>query len=130
VNSLLRAELQAPLAVATTSFVVATVTMAAVLVLSTFAGKASLYSLSNLQSMPWWGWLGGFAGVIYVTTVFMAMPVIGAAAVVGFAVAGQQIASVLVDRYGLLRLPRRQVSPLRLAGVVVLLAGVVVIKFF
>jgi transporter family-2 protein len=101
-----------------------------VLAPSAFAGKALPNSLSNLQRMPWWGWLGGFAGVIYVTTVFMAMPVIGAAAVVGFTVAGQQIASVLVDRYGLLRLPRRQISALRLAGVVVLLAGVVVIKFF
>ena len=130
VNSLLRAELQAALAVATISFVVATVTMAAVLALSTFAGKGTPYSLSNLRRMPWWGWLGGFAGVIYVTTVFMAMPVIGAAAVVGFTVAGQQIASVLVDRYGLLRLPRRKVSPLRLVGVVVLLAGVLFIKFF
>ena len=130
VNSVLRADLQAPLAAATTSFVVATLTMLVVLIMRAFVGKASPYSLSNLRAMPWWGWLGGFAGVIYVTTVFMALPVIGAAAVVGFTVAGQQIASVLVDRYGLLRLPRREISRLRLTGVVVLLAGVVVIKFF
>jgi transporter family-2 protein len=129
VNSLLRAELQAPLAAATTSFVVATLTMAVVLVLGAFAGKASPYSSSNLRSMPWWGWLGGFAGVIYVTTVFMALPVIGAAAVVGFTVAGQQIASLLVDQYGLLRLPRRPTSRLRLAGVAMLMLGVTAIKF-
>jgi bacterial/archaeal transporter family-2 protein len=39
-------------------------------------------------------------------------------------VAGQQIASLFVDRYGLFRLPRRQVSTVRLAGVGVLLGGV------
>ena len=39
--------------------------MAAVLVLSAFAGKESPNSLSNLQRMPWWGWLGGFAGVSF-----------------------------------------------------------------
>ena len=53
---------------------------------------------------------------------------IGAAAAVGLTVAGQQVASVFVDRYGWFRLPRRPVSALRLAGVAALLAGVAVIK--
>jgi transporter family-2 protein len=130
VNGLLRAELQAPLAVATTSFVVATLAMGAVLVLAAASGKASACCLTCLRSMPWWGWLGGLAGVFYVTTVFTAMPVIGAAAVVGFTVAGQQLASLLVDRYGLLRLPQRPITRLRLAGVLVLLAGVFASKFW
>ena len=63
--------------------------------------------LDGLPSMPWWVWLGGFAGATYVTTVFTAIPAIGAATTVGLTVAGQQIASVLVDRYGWLRLPQR-----------------------
>lgn len=130
VNGLLQSELQAPFAVGLISFVVATLSMGAVLVLVLSYGAAPRPSLTRLPIMPWWGWLGGVAGAVYVTTVFTAMPAIGAAATVGLTVAGQQIASVLVDRYGLLRLPRRQISPLRLAGVVVLLAGVVVIKFF
>ena len=74
--------------------------------------------------MPWWGWLGGFAGAAYVTTVFTAIPVIGTSAVVALTVAGQQIASVLVDRFGLLRFPRREVSIVRIGGVLTLLIGV------
>jgi bacterial/archaeal transporter family-2 protein len=42
-------------------------------------------------------------------------------------VAGQQLASVAVDRYGLLQLQRRPISRRRLAGVAVLLAGVALI---
>jgi len=42
-------------------------------------------------------------------------------------VAGQQVASVFVDRYGLLRLPRRPVGRARLAAVAVLLAGVLLV---
>ena len=38
------------------------------------------------------------------TTVFTAIPVIGAA-VVGLTVAGQQVASVFFDRWGLMRMP-------------------------
>lgn len=63
-------------------------------------------------------------------TVFMAMPVIGAAATVGFTIAGQQIVSMLIDRFGWLGLPRNAVSRARLAGTMVLLAGVVSIKLF
>jgi bacterial/archaeal transporter family-2 protein len=85
-------------------------------------------SLDKLPSMPWWGWLGGFAGATYVTTVFTAIPAIGAATTVGLTVAGQQVASVFVDKYGWFRLPQRPVSTMRLVGVALLLAGVGVIK--
>ena len=91
-------------------------------------GERARPRLGGVAAMPWWGWLGGFAGATYVVTVFTALPAIGAAAAVGFTVAGQQAASVLVDRFGWFRLPRRPVSALRLAGVAVLLAGVATIK--
>jgi bacterial/archaeal transporter family-2 protein len=129
VNGLLRLDLaDATFAVGTVSFVVATLAMAAVQVAaSALPGKASASS-RGLWSMPWWGWLGGFAGATYVTTVFTAIPAIGAAATVGLTVAGQQVASVFVDKYGWFRLPQRPVSAMRLAGVALLLAGVGVIK--
>ena len=79
--------------------------------------------------MPWWGWLGGFAGAIYVTTMFTAIPAIGAGAAAGLTVVGQQVASVFVDKHGWFRLPQRPVSRMRLVGVALLLAGVGVIKW-
>ena len=53
---------------------------------------------------------------------------IGTAAAVGLTVAGQQVASVLVDRYGWFRLPQRPVSGVRLAGVALVLVGVAAMK--
>jgi transporter family-2 protein len=76
-----------------------------------------------LRAVPWWGWLGGLCGATYVTAVFLLIPEIGAAPVVMLTVAGQQLASVAVDRYGLLRLPHRDLPVRRLTGVAVLLAG-------
>ena len=55
---------------------------------------------------------------------FLLIPEIGAAPTIALTVAGQQIASVFVDRYGLLALPRRPISRSRLAGVALLLVGV------
>jgi transporter family-2 protein len=83
---------------------------------------------AGLRHMPWWAWLGGVGGATYVTTVFTAIPMIGTAATVGLTVVGQQVASLLVDRHGWFRLPQRPVSSLRLFGVVLLLAGVAVLK--
>lgn len=128
VNALLRQDLSgATFAVGTVSFLVASLGMAAVLLLTLAWRNAPRPHLAGVSSMPWWGWLGGFAGAAYVTTVFTAIPVIGTAAAIGLTVAGQQVASVFVDRYGWFRLPQRPVSGLRLAGVVLILAGVAII---
>jgi transporter family-2 protein len=78
--------------------------------------------------VPWWGWLGGLIGAVYVTAVFLLIPLIGAAPTVALTVAGQQLASVAVDQYGLLRLPRRPITARRLLGVGVLLAGVALLQ--
>ncbi len=127
VNGLLRQDLGAPFAVGAVSFFVATFAMAGGLLLA-MAFRQPRPKLAGVLGMPWWGWLGGFAGAVYVTIVFTAIPVIGTAAAVGLTVAGQQVASVFVDRYGWFRLPKRPVSGLRLAGVLLLLAGVATIK--
>jgi transporter family-2 protein len=78
--------------------------------------------------LPWWGWLGGVIGPAYVVAVFLLLPEIGAAATVGQTVAGQQLASLVVDQLGLLRLPRRPLTRTRLAGVALLLGVVALIQ--
>ncbi len=123
INAELNAELDAAIAVGAFSFVVATVAMALALI-GVLAVGAPRPQVTPLQRVPWWGWLGGLCGATYVTSVFLLIPDIGAAPVVVLTVAGQQLASVAVDRYGLLRLQRRQISRRRLAGVGVLLVGV------
>ena len=62
------------------------------------------------------------------TAVVLLLPEIGAAATIGLTVAGQQLASLLVDQYGLLRLPRRPLTRTRLAGVALLLTGVALVQ--
>jgi transporter family-2 protein len=128
INAELRADLDETLAVGALSFIVATAGMGLLLAASLSLADAPRPRLEPLRGMPWWGWLGGLAGAVYVTTVFSLIPEIGAAPTIALTVGGQQAASVLVDRYGLLRLPRRPISPLRLTGVGALLAGVLLIQ--
>jgi transporter family-2 protein len=128
INAQLRADLDQPLAAGTFSFVVATLAMAIALLVALIAANAARPRLDGLDGLPWWGWLGGLVGATYVTSVFVLIPKIGVAPTIALTVGGQQLASLLVDRYGLLRLPRRNISSVRLAGVVLLLAGVVLIQ--
>jgi transporter family-2 protein len=130
INGLLRSDIGAPFVVGTISFAVATLSMIVVLLLTRVLTDVPKPQMSGLATMPWWGWLGAFCGATYVTTVFTAIPVIGTAAAVGLTVAGQQIASLFVDRYGWFRLPMREISSLRYAGVATLLAGVALIQLF
>jgi bacterial/archaeal transporter family-2 protein len=130
INGLLRSDIGAPFVVGTVSFAVATLAMVVVLLVTIILSDAPRPQLAGLAKMPWWGWLGAFCGATYVTTVFTAIPAIGTAAAVGLTVAGQQIASLFVDRYGWFRLPKREISRLRLTGVAILLVGVGFIQLF
>jgi bacterial/archaeal transporter family-2 protein len=125
VNAQLRSDLDAPIAAGAWSFVVAAAAMGLVLALAPRARRASV---AGLGRVPWWGWLGGLCGATYVTSVFLLIPEIGVAPTIALTVGGQQIASVFVDRHGLLRLPRRPITRARLVGVGVLLAGVASIQ--
>jgi transporter family-2 protein len=122
INAQLRADLDAPVATGAFSFLVATAAMLALL------AAVPRGAIRRPRHLPWWGWLGGLCGATYVTAVFVLIPEIGTAPTIALTVAGQQLASVLVDRHGLLRLPRREIAPIRLLGVVALLVGVALIQ--
>ncbi len=126
INARLNSQLGAAVAVGAFSFLVATAAMALALG-GILAAGASRPRVTSLRGVPWWAWLGGLCGATYVTAVFSLIPEIGAATVIVLTIAGQQLASVAVDRYGLLRLPRREISRRRLLGVAVLLGGVTLI---
>jgi transporter family-2 protein len=130
INGLLRSDIGAPFVVGTISFAVATLAMVVALLVTIALTDAPKPQLTGLAKMPWWGWLGAVCGATYVTTVFTAIPVIGTAAAIGLTVAGQQIASLFVDRYGWFRLPKREISALRFGGVALLLIGVALIQVF
>jgi len=126
VNAQLRSDLDAPVTAGAFSFLVATAVMGTVLT-AWLAGTGAPRPRAPRRSMPWWGWLGGLVGAAYVTSVPLLIGEIGAAATIGLTVAGQQLASLAVDRFGLLRLPRRPLTATRTAGVALLLAGVALI---
>ncbi|RCG27080.1 DMT family transporter [Sphaerisporangium album] len=128
VNAQLRKDLQAPVTVATISFIVATLTIVVVLLLLLAFRRTPQPKFQPLGAMPWWGWLGGACAAAYVTATFMLIPEIGAATTVALTVTGQQVASAAIDNSGLFRLPKRPLTAPRLGGLALLIAGSVLVQ--
>ena len=83
---------------------------------------------NSLTNIPWWAWLGGILGGFYVyITVFLA-PKLGGAVVIGLAITGQVIASLILDHYGLFGFPKNPINLWRIIGSACLILGIVLIK--
>jgi bacterial/archaeal transporter family-2 protein len=89
-----------------------------------------LPSGTRLGHAPWWVWVGGAFGALYVVATIVAAPSLGAATLVAVIVAGQSIASIVVDHYGWIGFEPRHVSPGRLVGMGLVGAGVALVRFF
>ena len=104
------------------SFAIGTVALAAIVVLSGKAGE-----LSGVGSVSWYYLLGGFLGAVYVTNALVAVTSIGAGGVAAATITGQLTASVVIDRLGLFGLDQIPLSPERMVGIALLLAGTVLV---
>jgi bacterial/archaeal transporter family-2 protein len=72
-------------------------------------------------------WMGGLLGAFNVTVALFAISRIGAGGVVAVSVSTQLIVAATLDHFGLLGLQQTDLSPTRVAGFVLLIAGVVLV---
>lgn len=77
---------------------------------------------------PWWGWAAGFLGAFFVAVTVVLTPRLGVLATLTLMLAGQLVASSLLDHHGLLGLTVRAFTPVRALGVALVLAGVVLVR--
>jgi bacterial/archaeal transporter family-2 protein len=110
------------LAAAFVSFLIGTIALGAIVVLS---GKAG--GLSSAFDVSWYYLLGGLLGVVYVTNALIAVDVIGAGGLAALTVTAQLVASMAIDRLGLFGLDQVSLGPERVLGVVFLLVGTVLV---
>lgn len=78
---------------------------------------------------PWWIWIGGAAGVVYVTAALLLAPKMGAASFVVAVIGGQMVASLVIDHFGLMGFVQRPASLARVAGLVLIVSGLVVTQW-
>jgi bacterial/archaeal transporter family-2 protein len=106
------------LAATLVSFAVGTLLLA---VLVGLWGQAE--GLRNTFDVPWYYLLGGVLGAAYVFTALVTVSSIGAGGVAAATITGQLVASVVIDRLGVLGLEETPITWDRVLGVALLLGG-------
>ncbi len=99
-----------------------------VIVLTAVILRAPVPQAGFISRIPWWSWTGGLLGAIYVGLAILLVPRLGAAIFITLLVAGQMIASVLLDHFGALGLARRPLDFSRTLGIALVIGGVMLIR--
>jgi transporter family-2 protein len=108
---------------ATFSFLVGTV----LLVLVAAFVRGGLGNLVHVGRAPWWALVGGLLGAVYVSVALVAVRTLGASGLTAVVIAGQLAISVAIDRFGLLGVARQPIGVHRVAGLVLLVVGVLLV---
>jgi bacterial/archaeal transporter family-2 protein len=126
INSQLRQVVGGPVVAAAVSFLVGTVILfAAAAVVS-----RSVPELGPIMSAPPWMYLGGLLGAFYVCASIVLTPRLGVATTIGLFLAGQVMASIVIDHFGLFGIPVQPASIPRILGALLIIVGVAVVQRF
>jgi len=101
---------------------------AAAITLVLLAVRVPPPSLSAFAAAPKWALCGGLIGASLVTVMLIAAPRLGAALLVAVFIVGQVASSVTIDHLGLLGMPRRSIDWTRGLGLLLLVAGVLLVE--
>lgn len=125
-NNRMAVTVGSPIFAAFLSFLVGTILLLAV---TLFSGLGSASYAAVTQAPPV-AWLGGLLGACFVTAAVLLVPKLGVAMTFSLFVAGQLLMSLVIDHYGLLGVEVKEISLPRIAGIVLITAGVVLIRKF
>jgi transporter family-2 protein len=124
-NARLGKGIENPVYASLVSFVVGSIALIAYI---TFTGQP--VNLSNIRSVPAYAWLGGLLGAFYVTVIVFAFPRIGPGLTFGLVIAGQMLISIFLEHFNILVAAQHSINPWRIFGVVLIIAGVIIIRKF
>ncbi|WP_158775006.1 DMT family transporter [Cobetia sp. L2A1] len=124
VNSTLALQTHSSIMAAMVSFVIGSIALIGIVM----AMRLPMPAIGALKAAPWWSWTGGLLGAFFVAASVILVPKLGAATMMATFLAGQLTASVVLDHFGWATFPQHDLSPGRVAGVLLLFAGVYLIR--
>jgi transporter family-2 protein len=106
------------------NFVVGATVMTTVCLLA----RTPLPTGAKIGAAPWWAYLGGCLGAIFVTTAVFVVPKIGAVNYLVLLILGQMLANTLIDHFGWLGIAQQPFTLGKAIGLLLILAGVACVK--
>ena len=125
-NGALRQSLTNPWLASTVSFLLVTMAMMAL-----FACLPNpMPTAKGVAGMPWWAPVGGLLGAVAVVAGLLFVDKIGAGPFAGLTITANLVMSLLVDQFGFFGMPVHALNLGRIAGGLLLIAGVALISIF
>jgi transporter family-2 protein len=91
--------------------------------------RPSAPGAATLRETPWWNWIGGPLGSLIVLAGAALTARLGAALFIALVVGGQLLCSLLLDHFALLGLSEQPITAGRVLGALLVVAGVLCIKY-
>jgi transporter family-2 protein len=124
-NSRLRFALGTPVWAAIAQFIVGLAALAVIAIVT----RQPAPDGGGLSRMPWWGWVGGAIGALFITVSIVLTPRLGTAVTLATMTVGQLLAALVLDHYGWLGAPVVRLSVPRVLGAVFLLVGIALMRW-
>ena len=125
-NNRLAIVVDSPVLSALVSFVIGTLTLLIYIV----ASGTPLSNLGLMKEAPPVAWIGGVLGAIFVTVTVLLLPKLGVAMTFSLVIAGQMLITLVIDHFGLLGIPVKEISLARVLGILLIVAGTILIRKF
>lgn len=77
---------------------------------------------------PWWMWLGGIIGAIFVLSNIYLVPILGTGLVVVVVLVGIISGSLLIDQFGLFQSKKNPITFAQVVSLLIMVSGVVIIR--
>lgn len=99
----------------------------AVLFVAALVARGGLGRIGSVGDVSWIYLTGGILGAGYVTTALLSVRSLGTGGVIAATIAGELTVAVLIDQFGWFGVQQQVITPARLAGIVLLALGVLLV---
>ncbi len=120
INARLGSHVGDPVAAAAISFIVGAIVLSLIVVL-----RGTVPGGPQMAAAPWWAWIGGALGAVYVWAAVWSVGTLGVVTMVAALIFGQLAAALVLDAVGAFGLQIREISWTRVAAVGLVAAGLV-----
>ena len=124
INARLRVVLGGPVWAAIGQFVVGLMLLFVIAV----ATRQAAPTFDQAPRAPWWVWTGGAFGATFIVVSIVLTPRMGTAVTLASVTVGQLLMALVLDHHGWLGGPVIKLSPMRLLGAGLLLAGIMLMR--
>lgn len=128
VNGYLGKVIGSPIKASAISFTVGIIFLAIICIVLHFKnGKSESFKNESAKN-PWWMWIGGILGGLYILANVYLSRIVGTGMTVIILLIGSTTGGILVDHFGMFESPKKPINAQKILGVLIMILGAAAIK--